>query len=86
MADQPTRTTREDIEEELYEAVEIAMHGKPMTPQVAGSIKLAALGVLQRHGLRGQIQVLQRGTSFEVRIDLPPETPLVQEIRLRLGR
>ena len=85
MAELPTRTSREAIEEELYEAIELAMHGKPLTPQVAGSIKLAALGVLQRHGLRGQIQVRRQGTAFEVRIDLPPETPLVREIRLRLG-
>ena len=74
------------LEEELQEAVELAAHGKPMTPQLAGDIKMALLSVLNRHGIRpGRIDVRRNGTTFVVDMKLPPSVPTVQHIQINVG-
>ncbi len=74
------------LEEELYETLELAVHGKPMTPQLIGDLKMACLSVLNRRGIRpGRIGVQQQGNSFVVDLALPPQTPLVRHIQIQVG-
>ncbi len=74
------------LEEELYEALELASHGKPMTPHLMGDLKMACLGVLNRRGITpGRIDVRRNGTSFVVDLKLPPSVPTVQQIQINVG-
>jgi hypothetical protein len=74
------------LEAELYEALELACHGQPMTPKLAGDLKMAVMTVLHRRGIRpGRIDVRRSGGSFTVDLQLPPSVPKVRHIQINVG-
>ena len=75
------------LRRELQDALELAVHGRHITPFLAGDLKTVARSILIRHGLdRARVEVKSAGpTGFEVIVLLPPGPARVEQIVLRLG-
>ncbi|MCB9672694.1 MAG: hypothetical protein H6734_24670 [Alphaproteobacteria bacterium] len=56
------------LRETLEDAVMPLLDGSPFGPLLAGRIRREVMGVLQKHGLRGQVDVRDGGR--QVRVDL----------------
>lgn len=76
------------LRRELQSALELATHGKHMTPFLAGDLKTVARSILLRHGLdRAQVHVSQAGPNgFSVTVVLPPGPARVEQIVLHIGQ
>ena len=74
------------LQEEILSALEDAVIGKTLRPYMAGQLKRTAQGILIRHQIRNaHIDVQQRDAGFSVSIQLPPQGPIVETVRLRFG-
>ena len=74
------------LQEDIQYALEDVVLGQNLHAGLPAQIKRTANSVLLRHNIRrSNIQVQQQGTGFVVSVTLPPQGPIVKEVRLRFG-
>ena len=74
------------IEEEMQYALEDAVVGRNMSPNLKHQLKRTATNVLYQHNIRqSQISVQQQGSGFVVTVLIPPQGPIVETVRLRFS-
>ena len=74
------------LEAALEGALLDAVCGEPRSPLLARRLETVARATLYRYGIQGaRVSARLAAGGVEVDVILPPETPRVQQIRLRLG-
>ncbi len=75
-----------ELEAELRAAIEDAVVGENLSPQLAGRARAAARAVLLRRGLgAARVEARTGRGGVEITVTLPPGPARVREIRLHLA-
>ncbi len=74
------------LQQDIQHALEDVVLGQNLHAGLPGQIKRTVNSILLRNNIRqSTIQVQQQGTGFVVSVTLPPQGPIVQQVRLRFG-